>query len=143
MLKNWSEWKTDIVRLCNKLDKFLKLRFQKRFFQQFSTIVKWWIRVIRIIPLGFSIWDLLIEMFFNLFFCCSLMAFSFLPLTLFGDSECKRRILNFIFRKIFYNFFYICSFFVAPFSNVFFSSHWFLGHDSKLMDLQMQHILIA
>ena len=60
-------------------------------------------------------------MFFNLFFCCSLMAFSFLPLTLFGDSECKRRILNFIFRKNFDNLFYICYVFVAPFSTVFLS----------------------
>ena len=60
------------------------------------------------------------------FLCCLLMAYLFWSLTLFGDSEwMQRKIHNFIFSKNVDNFFYICSFFVAPLSTVTFSSCWF------------------
>ena len=54
------------------------------------------------------------------FLCCLLMAYLFWSLTLFGDSEwMQRKIHNFIFSKNVDNFFFICSFFVAPLSTVF------------------------
>ena len=60
------------------------------------------------------------------FLCFSLMAFLFWSLTLFGDNEWMQgKIHNFIFSKNVDNFFYICSFFVAPLSTVTFPSCWF------------------
>ena len=56
--------------------------------------------------------------------CCSLMAFLFWSLTLFGDSEWMQREIQ---TKNIDNFFYICSFFVALLSTVFFPFLWFWG----------------
>ena len=67
------------------------------------------------------IWSRILE-----FLCCSLMVFLFWSLTLFGDNEWMQgKIHNFIFSKNVDNFFYICSFFVAPLSTVTFPSCWF------------------
>ena len=62
------------------------------------------------------------------FLCCSLMAYLFWSLTLFGDSEwMQRKIHNFIFSKNIDKYFYIYPFFVAPLSTVSFLSCWFWG----------------
>ena len=54
------------------------------------------------------------------------MTFLFWSLTLFGDNEWMQgKIHNFIFSKNVDNFFYICSFFVAPLCTVTFPSCWF------------------